>query len=160
MTLTTLSLIATLMLGASVMVPGELTGRWVLREALADSYNVGTGGFSSVDGRIYELTLTAQGQFQWNRFIQGTIRSCTRSSLQKLVGTFAVAGTNITFRPSQARESFRSRARCHATPDYDRDISTAPFTYVWDVGRGTYGDIRLTLSGGDIYLTDIYTPVK
>jgi len=155
----TLLLVTLLFLGA-VMVPAQLAGKWVLREALSESHNIGTAGFASVDGRIYELSLTAQGQFQWNRFIQGTIRGCTRYSLQKLAGVFAVTGTNITFRAAKARETFRSRGGCASSRDYDRDISTAPFTHVWDVGRGPYGDLRLTLSGGDIYLTDIYTPVK
>src|SRR3990172_2548722 len=159
MTSAALLLTVSLLLGAPV-VPAEMTGKWVLREALSDSYNVATGGFASVDGRIYELALTAQGQFQWNRFIQGTIRSCTRFSLQKLIGTFAVSGTSITFRPTPARETFRRRAGCASSRDYDRDISTAPFTHLWEVGRGQYGDLRLTLSGGDIYLTDVYTPVK
>src|SRR3990172_1055505 len=114
MTSAALLLIASLFLGAPV-VPAEMTGKWVLREALSDSYNAATGGFASVDGRIYELALTTQGQFQWNRFIQGTIRQCTRYSLQRFVGTFAVAGRDVTFRPTQARETFRSRARCHST---------------------------------------------
>jgi hypothetical protein len=154
----------TLMMAASLLlaavVPAPLTGKWVLREALSASYTPGTGGFASVDGRIYELGLTPQGQFQWNRFIQGTIRSCTRYSLQKLEGTFTVAGNSVTFRPNRARETFRSRGGCASSRDYDRDISTAPFTHVWEVGRGSYGDVRLTLSGGDIYLTDVYTPVR
>jgi hypothetical protein len=155
----TLLVAASLLLAA--VVPPPLTGRWVLREALSTSYNPGTGGFAPVDGRIYELALTPQGQFQWNRFIQGTIRSCTRYSLQRLEGTFVVAGNNATFRPTRARESFRSRGGCASSRDYDRDISTAPFTHVWEVRRGTYGgDLNLILSGGNIYLSDVYTAVR
>jgi hypothetical protein len=141
-------------------VPAELVGRWLLREATADNYNTATGGFASSDGRIYDLVLTAQGGFLWNRFIQGTIRSCQRYVLQKLEGSFSVSGAGIVFQSNRAREIFRSRYRCASTPDYDRPIEAKTRVHNWRVGRGQYGDLHLYLSGGDIYMTDVYNPVR